>query len=129
MEKETILTGVILIIAFSAKSIMDTLQFHFLDSIFKVFNHRYWNPAQSWPNKYKWDSIFNGELKPRFFGSTTFLVAFTDAWHMSQFIYLNSIILAISINLEYPWYYNFLGIRIIYGLVFNLMFDKILIRK
>lgn len=39
---------------------------------------QYWNPNQSWTNKYK-----NGDPNqgPDYFGSTTFLVGLTDGYH------------------------------------------------
>lgn len=42
-------------------------------------NPQYWNPQQSWTNKYK-----NGDAQqgPKYFGSTTFLVLTTDGIHV-----------------------------------------------
>lgn len=41
----------------------------------------FWNYATSWANKYK-----PGTRKPRFPGATTWAVAVTDFWHLSQFV-------------------------------------------
>lgn len=41
----------------------------------------WWNPNISWKNKYKNNDPTQG---PKFFGSTTFLVWLTDAWHFSK---------------------------------------------
>ena len=64
---------------------MDTLQFHYSQSVFKKSeNQLFWNPDLSWENKYKRDgegSLIR-PLTPKFFGSTTFLVFATDAWHL-----------------------------------------------
>ncbi len=121
-----ILTVILLIVSFSAKAAKDTLNFHCRKSIFKNLNMYYWDPSLSWANKYK--NSYTSE--PRFFLSTTLLVFLTDAYHLFQFISLNSWVLALAINIEtFAWYWNFIGIRIIYMIVFNLMFDKILIKK
>lgn len=46
---------------------------------FPKVNDQFWNPAISWKNKYK-DGDPN--LGPKFTGSTTLLVATTDAYHL-----------------------------------------------
>jgi hypothetical protein len=62
------------------KSVMDTLQFHFEKSDFAdKKNQNFWNPLLGSKNKYKADGV-----TPKFFGSTTFLVWITDAWHLFQ---------------------------------------------
>jgi hypothetical protein len=45
----------------------------------KFYKKTYWIKAFSWQNKYK-----NGDKKQgeKFFGSTRWFVAFTDAWHL-----------------------------------------------
>lgn len=71
---------------------MDTLQFHYDQSI---FNHipkttklgMWYDPRISWKLKYKNQDQEQG---PAFFGSTTFLVWITDAWHFFQTIMLSS---------------------------------------
>lgn len=65
-----------------AKAICDTLQFHYNKSVFPLGSY-FWNPTQSWKNKYK---DFIPEHGPKFFGSTTFLVFCTDGWHLFQMI-------------------------------------------
>jgi hypothetical protein len=67
------------------KGVCDTLQFHWgagwTHHLKK--DQMWWNPQYSWKNKYKnWDA---GDKSPRFWGSTTFFVTFTDAWHSFQF--------------------------------------------
>ncbi len=121
-----ILTIILLIVSFAAKAVKDTLQFHFNSSIFTDLNKRYWDPKGSWMNKYDKKDMF----KPRFWGSTHIFSFLTDGWHLFQFIMLNSIFLSLAINIEeYQWIINFIGIRVIYAIVFNLFFDKILIKK
>lgn len=73
---------IFIVLASICKAIKDTLNFHYeKSSVFRKYNAKYWNPAISWQNKYKED------LKtPKFFGSTTFLVFLTDAWHLFDFL-------------------------------------------
>jgi len=49
------------------------------DGKLKFYKKTYWIKAFSWQNKYK-----NGDKKQgeKFFGSTRWFVAFTDAWHL-----------------------------------------------
>lgn len=66
-----------------AEAVMDTLQFKFYTSVFRKYNGYFWNPDFSWQNKWK-----QGDPKfgPKFFGSSTFLVWTTDAWHLFKWI-------------------------------------------
>jgi hypothetical protein len=122
----------IIFLAGLSEGAMDTLQFHYYESIFKDFkNQLYWNPEISWKNKYKDGDSASG---PRFPLSTTFLVGFTDAWHTFKF--LRNIFLYIS--LPVIGYYSesivFLVIyvilsRTVYGLGFWISYYKILIKK
>lgn len=67
-------------------SVMDTLAYHYSTSIFsKVADQEFWNPDISWLNKYKGRDPDAG---PKFFGSTTFLVWTTDAWHLFKSLML-----------------------------------------
>lgn len=127
MEKETVITGILLIVSFSAYASMAKLLFHFRQSIFKNLNIYFWYPVYSSANKWKNGSKEEGE---EFLFSSTLLVFLTDGYHLMQFIFENSLFLAFSINREdFKWYWGFIIIRILYGVVFNLMFDKVLIKK
>jgi hypothetical protein len=66
------------------KAVMDTLQFHYDNSIFTLynFNNQFWNPKFSWRNKYSKHS----QTVERFPLSTTIFVFITDAWHLFQAI-------------------------------------------
>ena len=80
---------------------MDTIQFHYDKSIFSnlsVKKQQWFNPGMSWMNKYKYR---NPNYGPAFFGSTTFLVWITDAWHFFQNIMLSCFVLAIIFCLNY----------------------------
>lgn len=83
-----ILTILAYALAAFCKGIADTLQFHFMESVFNDVGRRprFWNPKLSWENKYKRDKSGHlvQPLKPRFPGSTTFLVFLTDGWHLFE---------------------------------------------
>lgn len=107
------------------ESVMDTLQFHYDDSIFKkLINQRYWYPVFSWRNKWK-----NGDPKQgeRFLGSSTIFVGLTDAWHTFKLLHNLTIFLGlffISISqITILWMFlYFIIARIIFGLSFSLFF-------
>lgn len=65
------------IVAALCKSIMDKIQFHFNESVFNKL--KWFNPAESWKNKWKDGDKSKGEA---FLGSSTIFVMFTDAWHL-----------------------------------------------
>ena len=89
---EFILSLVSLFLAGMCKGVMDTLQFHFSVSIFKNRKAQFWNPQESWRNKYKDGDPTKG---PKFPGSTTIFVALTDGWHLFQLFMLACIRTAI----------------------------------
>lgn len=120
-----ITTIILLILAFMAKAIMDI-------SAMDGFNSYYWNKTESWENKYAFPlvkdykhwyyfGIMKTKYKERFFMSTTFFVAFTDGWHLAQFVFLNCIFMAIAINTDYI-IISFIGIRLLYAIIFNSIF-------
>ena len=123
-----ILTIILLVVSFSAYASMGTILFHFNNSWFSTFkNERFWNPRYSHGNKWKNNTKEQGEA---FLFSSTLLVFLTDGYHRMQFIFENSLFLAFSTySNNFKWYWSFIGIRVIYAIVFNLMFDKILIKK
>jgi len=119
---------ILVIISCIAKAVMDKLQFHYDRSIFKDFkNQQFWNPGISWKNKWK-----NGDKSQReaFFLSSTLLVFTTDAWHLFQSIFLNSLFLGLFFISpeEISWVKAllFLLSRVIFGLVFTHVFSKTL---
>jgi len=124
-----VLIFLLIIFGAIAKAIMDTLQFHYNNSIFKTMDEFFWNPKISWKNKYKNHNKEEGE---KFFCSTTVFVFLTDGWHLFQSIFLNCIFLIpiVLINLLHPlsfWWLMiiFLTIRIAFGLFFELFYKEI----
>ena len=115
------LTIIFLVIAAICKAVKDAVEFHYDYSIFSKFNAKYWNPSISWKNKYK------GDLKtPKFWGSTTVFVMFTDAWHLFDFLQLVSFLLAIIFyNKMIYFVVDFVIFYILFCGVFELFYSLI----
>ncbi len=86
------MTIMLLLLAGMFKAVMDTLQFHYGVSVFAEMNPLFWNPEISWKNKYKDGDPTKGE---KFFLSKTALVGLTDAWHLSQTLFLTCLVVSI----------------------------------
>lgn len=71
-----------------------------------------WNKEDTWMNKYSKCSLVNFRLygndrellKPKFFGSTTFLVFLVDKFHFFQWVYLTLIQISLSLTLFNGWW-------------------------
>ena len=75
-----IFSMIILIMVFGiSKAMCDLSESGFSDSKLKGLNPQFWDKHKSWRNKWKGGVAANGE---KFFGSSTFLVWTTDAWHL-----------------------------------------------
>ena len=126
-----LITIILLIIAFYSKGKMDK-------SSDGKFEDKYKNKDKSWGNKYfsplnryqkKW--YYFGFVKPaykeRFPFSSTLFVFTTDYWHRMQFLFLNSWMVALSINIGSNYIYSiisFIIIRLVYLLAFNISYEK-----
>lgn len=66
-----------------SEAVMDILDHKFYGSVFSNLNKKFWNPEFSHANKW-----MNGDKRygERFFGSSTFFVWTTDAWHLFKSI-------------------------------------------
>ena len=62
-----------------SKAICDVSECCFNNSKLAKLNPLFWDKHKSWKNKWKGGVAANGE---KFFGSSTFLVWITDAWHL-----------------------------------------------
>lgn len=122
----TILGFLLITFAAVSESIMDKIQFHYDKSIFKnsKYNQLFWNPNESWKNKWKED------LKTeKFIGSSTLFVFTTDAWHLFKFFRNTSLFIGlplIAIGDKNVILSVVIG-RVLYGLTFTLCFDKLLV--
>ena len=82
----------ILILVFGlSKALCDISESGFSTSRFKNLNPQFWDKHKSWRNKWKGGVAANGEA---FFGSSTFLVWTTDAWHLFNSLSYLSLFLA-----------------------------------
>lgn len=110
------------------KAVMDKLQFHYFDSVFKNLKSSFWNPKVSWINKYK-DN--DPELGEKFPGSSTIFVWATDAWHLFQSINIILLMLAIVFYESFTGYkiLDFIIYRIAYSFTFELFFKFIFSKK
>ncbi len=119
------ITILLLLLSFIFKAVMDM-------SAKDYFKNPFWNKSQSWQNKYAFPLMkgykhwyYFGLIKPiykeRFFMSTTVFVAFTDGWHLAQLFFLNSIFLALAINMPNALI-GFIIIKILYAITFNAIY-------
>lgn len=89
--KTILLILALLLCADLCNGFMDSIQFHWADSLpgRRNWPAQWWNPAYSWKNKYDHDE--QGKmikpLRPAYWGSTTFLSWTTDAWHFFKLMY------------------------------------------
>ncbi len=127
-----IVSLIFILIAGILNAIMDVLSFRFYKSIFNDIKNEklisWINPAVSWKNKYKDKDPKKG---PAFFGSMTFLVSVTDAWHCAKSLMITCLCCAI-IFYESCGINIFLELGILYVAfsgVFELFYSKILINK
>lgn len=122
----TILGFLLITFAAVSESIMDKIQFHYDKSIFKnsKYNQLFWNPIESWKNKWKED------LKTeKFIGSSTLFVFTTDAWHLFKFFRNTSLFIGLPLIAigDMNVILSVVIGRILYGLTFTLCFDKLLV--
>jgi len=120
------------LIAAILNAVMDTLAHHHSSSIFKTNNtYSFWG-ANMWTRKYKDNNPGAG---PRFWGSTRWFVFVTDGWHLVQWLMISCIVASIITFPEHiitGWdaaLAVFLVFRVGWGLVFELFYGKLLLRK
>ncbi len=97
-----ILTLIFLLLYGMIDGLMDRLQFHIETMPEKIQMSKFWNPENSWRNKWKDGDPFNGE---KFFLSSTVLVFLTDGWHLLKELKLQSISLfmGLIISTSFGW--------------------------
>ncbi len=98
--KRSIIPASFAFVAGGSDGLNQTLIHHYdrFEAKFPNANPQYWNPKISWTNKYK-----NGDENqgPAYFGSRTFLVATTDAYHLTRAVNRASLVsagLTLSLN-------------------------------
>ena len=109
-----------------ANACMDALKTRrWSSSVFRIFKKDDWfNPVVSWRNKWKNGDPIQGE---RFFGSSTFLVWITDAWHFLKMITIVSICLSVITYVPlFNWCVDLILLLLAFTLSFELFYGKIL---
>ena len=122
----------IILVALAAvcNSIMDILRDKFEQSVFsnKNLDRRYWDAKISWQNKWHGG---NRNLGEKFFGSSTFLVFLTDAWHFFQFLMFSCIEFSVALLFGLGLIQTiliFIGLKVVRTLVFEICW-KYLFKK
>lgn len=124
-----LITPILIIIAAAFNAACDMDSNLFFDSIFSTKNPLYYDPSICWKNKYK-----NGDVKqgPKFFGSTTFLIFITDAWHLFKTIWMSCLFTSIlfykPILPSVFHYIDFFIFYIIWGITFEITKSKLTIK-
>jgi len=120
---------ILIILAAVLNAVMDILSYRYDISVFSKYPkfNQFTQPALSWQNKWK-----NGDRKQgeKFFGSSTFLVWTTDAWHLSKTLMLACI--SIAIVTYRPMIHpviDAIAYWIVFGIVFELFWSKVFIKK
>lgn len=101
MLVRNIVAAAFLLAAGMFNGLMDSLQFHYSATPFAHagrFEQRFWNPAESWKNKYRNGDPAQGEAFP---GAKTVFVFATDGWHLFKFLMLKFIVLAVVVALPF----------------------------
>lgn len=124
-------------IAGVAKAGMDTLQFHYSKSIFNIrFVNEFWDASISWKNKYSDTAKL---IRKKWLSIIPTPVFLTDGWHLFQFIFLNSLFVAISIHTSISsdfcfdnkilrLCFDFTILRSIFGLSFAIFYKKFFLK-
>ena len=121
---------ILVILAGMLNGVMDVLSMRYNTSVFKhVFKEweYFFNPSLSWRNKWKNGDPNQGE---KFFGSSTFLVWTTDAWHLAKSSML--LLLTMAITLYSPLVSKSVDIFIywiMFGFIFEMCFSKFFVKK
>ena len=128
----------LLLVALAAicNALMDTISFHYKQSIFTKYNPQWWNPAISWKNKYVDYSKFAeytgkvSKLEKRIFILNLFSIKYptflTDAWHFFKSLMI--VLLGFAIVLYNPVvniYVDIILVGLAWNLTFNVFYNKI----
>jgi len=118
---------VVLIIGAVSNAVMDKIRFHYSSSIFKNFSDDWWNPSNSWRNKWKNGNPEEGE---RFWGSSRWFVRFTDAWHFFQGVMFTCFFISIVLYERLVhWFVDFCILYIVFTSIFYIFYTYIFSSK
>lgn len=105
------LSALFILLAAICKAVADTLQHHYGSSLFRFSNRRFWDPEISW--KYA-----------KFLPFTKYRL---DGWHLANSGMI--VFFCMAVVFHHPWvswYYELLIAGILFNVVFNLFYNKIL---
>jgi hypothetical protein len=106
------------------KAAADKIAFH--GGIFQSWGP-YWNMETGWRLKWKNGDKAQGE---RFPGSSTIFVWTTDSFHLLQMLYLTCFFLAIvTYEPNFGLLWDFLLLRVVFGVVFEICFAYLFEKK
>lgn len=104
------ITALLILLAAIFKAIADTLAHHFYTSVFLRWKDKpFWNPMHE-----------RNDAVPRVFKYPI------DAWHLANSGMIVCFICAVPTVLHFAWYWQILGGGLLFNLVFNLFYNKIL---
>jgi len=116
-----------IILAGICNGVMDTLFTRYDLSVFKNFNPLFWDPKESWINKWSTPYVPN---KEKFLFSSTILVFLTDAWHLFKALMIGFIMLGIvCYKPVFGFVIDFFLLYTLFTGTFTLCYDYILKRK
>ena len=127
-----IIVGALLLGSALCKSVQDSIAHHNSQKRRGVW----WVHEQSWKWKYATTVVDTGVGRttfvqidtPKFFGSTTWLVWTTDAWHCFGMLNMSAWQAALCLLLPLAWYYQVLAfvlIKVGYGGGFELLYRRL----
>lgn len=122
-----IISVLLIVISGFSKAICDLSE----ESDLKLSPAKYWIKSVSWKRKWKDGCVKNGE---RFFGSSRWFVAFTDAWHLFGLIGRLTLIGSFIISgylLSISLWFLFLsaGLYGLFALTFHLFYNSKILNR
>lgn len=108
-----VLPAILVVLCAFFKAVADTLTHHFDTSVFKWRDRRWWDPSVSW----------------KYAGFLRFTRYRLDAWHLANSLQLAGWLAALATApRSFPWWQVFAAGALLFILVFNLFYNKILRR-
>lgn len=135
--RPVVLSVVMMAVAGFWNANMDTVAFHFSESVFEGKKDEYYNPAISWQNKW-WKDPVTGEIdvdREKYWGSSRWFVKFTDYWHLAKsgmlmFVFLSVVFYRRGKGSRW-WEYgiDYILLYLAFTFTFSLFFGVLLLRK
>jgi len=105
----------ILVIAGNLNACMDVVANCFDSSVFAKLNRKFFDPSESWKNKWKYNKATKAYTEEAFFLSSTILVCFTDFWHLCKTAMLLLIFISAALyKIQFGAIIDFLSFYIVF---------------